>query len=245
MEYNVHNVQWTGEKIGRFWDWENYGRKNQDAWFTLQVGDAIWNISKKYIPIKSTVLDYSAGHGFMAKYILENSKNIRVDCAEQSEEGINNEKKILSPYKNFGKAIRIKEIQIDTEAHFYDAIYFNATIEHMSDNYLFPTLQEFKRLLRAGGSVIVTTDNDEDLERDFICCPDCGCVFHRVQHVRSFTKESLSNLMESQGFTTFFVDAVDLAMHKNHLPLKRKVFNLLKRMHGSKKPHLIYIGKLL
>ncbi|MDR2406749.1 MAG: hypothetical protein LBE13_01345 [Bacteroidales bacterium] len=57
MDYEIHDVIWTDEKVERFWEYENNERKNQEEWFTLQMGDAIWNFTKKYIPKKAKILD--------------------------------------------------------------------------------------------------------------------------------------------------------------------------------------------
>jgi 2-polyprenyl-3-methyl-5-hydroxy-6-metoxy-1,4-benzoquinol methylase len=75
MDYNIHNVIWTDKKVGRFWEYENNERKNQENWFTLQMSDAIWNLTKKYIHKKARILDYGAGKGFLSEYILKQIKN--------------------------------------------------------------------------------------------------------------------------------------------------------------------------
>jgi len=142
MKYKVHHIERTGEKIGRFWNWENR-RQNQGNWFTLQVGDVIWNISKKYTAKDGRVLDYSAGAGYMAKHILEKERRIIVDCAEQSPEGRDNICNLLKQYKNFGGTYSLENIPVNK----YDAVFFNATIEHIGDDYLVPTLSKLKSLM--------------------------------------------------------------------------------------------------
>jgi hypothetical protein len=64
-------------------------------------------------------------------------------------------------------------------------------------------LGEIRRILKPGtGYLFVTTPNNENLEASTVFCPECGAVFHRYQHLRSFTIESLEELMRSHGFAT-------------------------------------------
>jgi hypothetical protein len=74
------------------------------------------------------------------------------------------------------------------------------------------TLGEVHRLLRVGGHLIITTPNDENLAASAILCPNCLCEFHRGQHVRTWSAQSLSAVVAAHGFTpihcapTYFAD---------------------------------------
>ena len=46
----------------------------------------------------------------------------------------------------------------------------------------------------------MTTPSNEDLEAGTVGCPACGCLFHRMQHIRSFTAETLTRMVEEAGF---------------------------------------------
>lgn len=63
-------------------------------------------------------------------------------------------------------------------------------------------LNESFRLIAPGGFIAITTPNNEDLNESTLLCPDCGCVFHRWQHVRSWTPKSLLSAMENNAFNT-------------------------------------------
>jgi SAM-dependent methyltransferase len=243
MDYRVHEAVWTSEKVGRFWDYENNERKYQGNWFTLQVGDGIYNYTKKFLPKNGRILDYGAGKGFLTQKILEKSSLV-VDCAEFSEAGLENIRKLVSHYPCFGQTIQIKNFPLNVSNSMYDCIYFVETIEHLTDEFLMPTLYEFKRILKKDGVVIITTNNDENLDESIICCPDCGCVFHRVQHLRSFTPESMRSLMQDVGFTELWCGAVKFDYLKDGLSLNTRLLNLSRRiLLRNKLPHLLYIGK--
>ena len=73
----------------------------------------------------------------------------------------------------------------------------------MLDSHLDVTLQELRRILKPRtGYLFLTTPNNENLEASTVFCPECGAVFHHYQHLRSFTVDSLQELMHSHGFTT-------------------------------------------
>lgn len=243
MDYRVHEAVWTPQKVGRFWDYENNERKYQGGWFTLQVGDGIYNYTKKFLPKNGRILDYGAGKGFLTQKILEKSSLV-VDCAEFSEAGLENIRKLVSHYPHFDRTIQIKDFPLNISDFTYDCIYFVEAIEHLTDEFFMPTLSEFKRILGKDGIIIITTKNDENLDENTICCPDCGCVFHRVQHVRSFTPESMSALMRGVGFTELWCGALTFDYFKDDLSLKTKFLNTVRRILLRKKqPHLLYIGR--
>jgi len=245
MDYRLHDVIWTDDKVGRFWDYENNERKFQGAWFTFQVGDGVWNFTKRFIPKKAKILDYSAGKGFLSKRILEES-TMAVDCAEFSGKGLQNIEHLISHYPNFGRVIPIQSFPIDAADHSYDAVYFVEAIEHLTDNYYLTTLTELKRLIKYGGILIITTRNNENLDENLVCCPDCGCVFHRVQHIRSFTPKIMTSLMESLGFITLYCRALNFSQYKDKLKLSTKIIKFVNNYRKDiKQPHLVYIGKLL
>jgi hypothetical protein len=55
----------------------------------------------------------------------------------------------------------------------------------------------------------VTTPNNEDLELGMAYCPVSNTLFHRWQHVRSFTGESLSCLLSRHGISPIVVHRVE------------------------------------
>ena len=78
-------------------------------------------------------------------------------------------------------------------------------IEHVLDEELDSVLKRVAALTKTGGLLVVTTPNDEDLELGMSYCPVSNVVFHRWQHVRSFTDTSLSELLARAGFEALAV----------------------------------------
>ena len=70
----------------------------------------------------------------------------------------------------------------------------------LSDAYLSAYFASFRQLLAPDGIAIITTPNDEDLHASETYCPHCDQVFHRWQHLRSWTAESLAAAVSTNGF---------------------------------------------
>jgi SAM-dependent methyltransferase len=244
MEYSIHNVVWTNEKVDRFWQYQNNGHLYQEEWFTFQTGDGIYNYTRKFIPRGGKILDYGAGKGFLTRWLLEKTSAV-VDCAEFSLAGLENIKNLISRYPHFGEAILIQGFPLNIPDESYDCVYFVETLEHLTDDVFLPTLKEFKRILKKGGHLVVTTPNEENLDKNTTCCPDCGCVFHYWQHMRTFTKQTLTLEMETFGFDTVFCGAVKFDFYKDSLGLGKRIANVCRRLFSKRPlPHLVYIGKV-
>src|SRR5581483_2838562 len=82
----------------------------------------------------------------------------------------------------------------------FDVVLMVEVIEHILDAQIDATLKRVARWTKSGGTLIVTTPNNEDLELGMIYCPVSNVFFHRWQHVRSFTRESLCALLDGYGF---------------------------------------------
>jgi SAM-dependent methyltransferase len=121
----------------------------------------------------------------------------------------------------------------------FDAIYFVETIEHLLDGHIEPTMENMRRLLKPGGVIICTTSNDENLSEQEVFCPVTRKTFHRYQHVRSFTKESLRKEFERHGFDHVASFTTDFAARGLRARLKARLREPL----GKKNPHLVYVAR--
>ena len=73
-------------------------------------------------------------------------------------------------------------------------------IEHILDEQLDETLGRLAALTKPAGTLVVTTPNNEDLDLGMAYCPVSNLLFHRWQHVRSFTRETLCAVLDRFGF---------------------------------------------
>jgi 2-polyprenyl-3-methyl-5-hydroxy-6-metoxy-1,4-benzoquinol methylase len=120
----------------------------------------------------------------------------------------------------------------------FDAVYSIEVVEHLSNDMLDAMVLECMRLLKKGGILVITTPNDESLERSFTCCPNCNSTFHIWQHVRSWSATSLTSYMSQRGFTKILARGTLLE------PMyARLVFGLALKFRVTKRrpPHLLGI----
>jgi hypothetical protein len=97
-----------------------------------------------------------------------------------------------------------------------------------------------RRMLKPGGHVIATTPNEEDLAKGEIICPNCACVFHRIQHMRSLSTGSVEASMRAAGFAPVVCRATYFSpLGGAHALLER----VRRRWERLPQPHLLFIGR--
>ena len=245
MEYKVHEVQWTDDKVKRFWDFYNNYPAFEHLWFSKAVGKGIIRFVEKFFKINGYVLDYGIGKGHFSNYLLEN-ESIQVRACDFSQETVNNVNNQFKEKTNFKGCFLVQGFPSSFKAGEFDVVFLIEAIELLTDDYLLPTIAEANRILKPGGMFVVTTPNNENLKEQNVICPDCGGIFHRVQHVGSFTKASLGKLVNSFGFKTTYCDATDFYQFGEKsatYSIRNMLLKLFKKSYRP--PHLVYIGKKL
>lgn len=120
----------------------------------------------------------------------------------------------------------------------------NSRLEHMTPDFAATAFAEFRRALHVGGHLIVTVPNEEDLGANSVACPDCGCVFYRVQQVQSFSANSLAQVMRTAGFEVVFAFSLHLKYFRGTW-LARSLGRARHRVRSWRhrpNPHLLAIG---
>jgi 2-polyprenyl-3-methyl-5-hydroxy-6-metoxy-1,4-benzoquinol methylase len=139
---------------------------------------------------------------------------------------------------NFGGAHLIQSIPTTLPADTFSTVFFIETIEHLLDDDLRATIPELFRIVRPGGHVVVTTPNDENLGVLETVCPDCGCIFHSVQHVRSWNSATIADCMSKAGFDTVAAKT----WYLDQSWWRSRLITAGARVLGKRLPHLIYVG---
>jgi 2-polyprenyl-3-methyl-5-hydroxy-6-metoxy-1,4-benzoquinol methylase len=231
---NFSMMNWTDENVRRFWDYESNFKEN---YFTYQVGDRIVEFFSDHLKNKKNILDFGCGSGFLIDHLIK--LNIDVYGVDFSNESIDKVNEKYKKYENFRGAHTI-DFMLDNQNKF-DCIIATEVIEHLNDEQLSNTMGFFKKILSSDGIVILTTPNDEDLSKSMVYCPEADCVFHRWQHVRSWSSFSLENYLkeyfcEIKIITTDFTKTTTFkTSFKNTIKKKLGIYK------EPKQPHLIAV----
>jgi 2-polyprenyl-3-methyl-5-hydroxy-6-metoxy-1,4-benzoquinol methylase len=244
MIYKEHSVEWNDEKVARFWDVISKNKALTETYFTKMVGDEVISDIHREIGIEGKeVLDYGSGPGYLLESILKQNIKLKYSALEFSKDSINYLQDVYGSKEVFEKAYYVGSFPSDIAKQF-DVIICCEVVEHLDDKNLYSFINEAKKLLKSGGYIYITTPNEENLDLSKVNCPDCGGTFHRWQHMRSWSGETLKAFMESNGFKTQKVKALNYFDKKSTIfQVKNFVREKLLRRKLIKN-NLCYIGKV-
>jgi len=141
---------------------------------------------RRYLRSSGRILDVGAGNGWMLRQLRDrypDKEIIGIDLDPQSDD-----------------VVRMDVRSLEFPDNRFDLVMCTDVIEHVPDAVLGPGLREICRVLRSGGRFILTTPNEEVLERSLCRCPGCGKVFHQVGHVQTFAAEEVCRRLRESGF---------------------------------------------
>ncbi len=225
-----HEIDWTPEHVRRFWDYMGGTPGFEDLYFARRSGPALVKYVARKISI-GTVVDIGCGRGDLLQLLLD--RGYDAYGADQSQASVDAVNARFLGNPRFRGAV-VGTALPDAIA---DTVFMLEVVEHMDDAALIEALGDARRVLKTGGRLVLTTPNDEDLQAAKRMCPECGAVFHQMQHVRSWTAETLSNFLAKVGFERRSAEATVLSSHSGLMAMAHKL-----RYIGRKHPNLVYIG---
>ena len=237
-QYKPWRLEWTPIQIERFWDWWGSNPALSKHYFSKRNGNAVLNQISRYIRFSGTVVDLGAGPGYIVDILLQRGyKTLAIDTSAESLDILNER---MKGYSNFlgVKTSKIDHVPLDDgEA---DVVLLIETIEHLGDDVLQSVLKETYRITKPGGWIAITTPNDENLAELETICPNCGCIYHSYQHMRTWSAGLLGRYMSDIGFRAVVCKGTLFS----HLPLLFRPFHRLAyHILRVKLPHLFYIGQ--
>lgn len=226
MNFEKHDVEWTPKRIERFWDYYSSNNSLEDTYFAKISGRQLIDYVRKRIPIGLAV-DIGCGRGDLIGFLLD--RGFSAYGMDQSPESVERVRRRFSNNRLF--------LGAGSEPPPADTAFMLEVVEHMDDGALEKALATVHRILKPGGHLVIMTRNNEDLDAEKIMCPDCGCVFHRMQHVRSWSAESLTSYLANHGFDAVVCNPCRLGWRRGFMG------NLDKIRFRHQKPNLVYIGR--
>lgn len=196
MVKKTHNLRWTREKINNFWDALSSNTDVSEYYFGENCGPYFVRAIKKDLVGKS-LLDIGFGNGAILKLLVQ--RKFLVYGIESSIENIN---KALENFKSIGiePDLRKFKIPLPFESNFFDNILLTEVIEHLIEGEINTILNESYRILNDNGVIVITVPYKENLRKSFVVCPDCGAIFHNIQHITSWDENSIKETLERIGF---------------------------------------------
>lgn len=206
-------LDWTPELVGRFWSGVANTRLREMA-FARLAGDSLVDLLKDYLDPEARCLDYGGGQGELVEKLL--ARGFETALYEPSSD-----RALLLPSGVEDHPKFLGQIHGDSDETF-DVVMLVEVIEHVLEAELDESLQRIRGMIRPGGTLVITTPNSEDLILGSSYCPNCDSIFHRWQHQRAFTPESLTALLDKYGFERRYLHQVDFSGNgERNLELKQ------------------------
>ncbi len=185
-------VQWTSEKVGRFWSDFSRTRLTELS-FARGASRPLYLAMQHHLQPGTRVIDFGAGSGHLVEFLL--SMGLKVAAYEPAE---GRRAQIEARFRDQPGFLGV--VGRDSGQSF-DVAIAAEVVEHVLDSEFEETVGSLVASVRPEGLVIVTTPNQEDLELGQCICPNCRTQFHRWQHVRSFSADGMEALMRRFGIT--------------------------------------------
>ncbi len=133
-----------------------------------------------------SILDVGCGDGIMLNYLAEHGNHyqrmVGMDKSKSALKYLNTEKVIAS----------IDDIPFPDRS--FDLILCLEVLEHLKHNIYPKALLKLQRVAKK--YILISVPNNENIKRDFVTCPECGCEFSLYRHLRSFAIDSVSTLFK-------------------------------------------------
>jgi 2-polyprenyl-3-methyl-5-hydroxy-6-metoxy-1,4-benzoquinol methylase len=218
-------IVWTPELVEKFWA---HYLGSPDLYFSYSKGADVVFRSGKYLVPGAKALDYGCGTGYLLPHLL--NRGCEVWGADLSDKVVDEVSNQIRSNPRFHGVFSVDRLQKQR----FDVVTLLEVVEHLEDDILAKIASDIHDLLAPGGVVLVTTPNNERLEDNIVYCPISDVTFHRWQHVRTWTKTSVSAYFERAGFETVSVDEVNFRDARDTSSILRRAARTIIRISSPK-----------
>ena len=181
----------------------DYYRDKHDRLEEASVGLLQTSILKQIPKTTRMLLDVGCGCAYIAKHFMNTGvKVVSLDVAQANAE------KALSSYPSGNHASVVADaFALPFKENTFDCVVASEIIEHTIDPVAF--IEALKRVLKPGGTLIVSTPYKEKIE--YSLCIHCNCKTPKNAHLHSFDKNNMKKLYAK---ATMDIDTVTLVGNK-------------------------------
>ncbi len=209
-------LKWTPELVQRFWGGVSQSPLGELS-FSRHCADFVIDLAERYLDRETRILDFGAGDGDFLRAVI--GRGYRAAGYEFSQgRALQQTGDELADNPAFLGLVYGEE-----PADPFDCLFLVEVIEHVLDDQIDETFNRIRQRLRPGALLVVTTPNDEDLGANGAYCPQCDSLFHRWQHVRSFSGDSLTEFLGTQGFTRKALHRVDFSGNGTYIEAMKEL----------------------
>ena len=202
--FQPHEVRWNPETTRRLWRYYSTSAEHEQKYFGRQAGGEVAALlDRKLFGKVSRILDFSCGTGDLIQACLPRLRpNQTFHGTDFSAESVETAASRNQGRAGFAGVSVLERYPSPFADASFDLVIATEVVEHLNDGELAAAFHEIGRLLAPGGYVFLTTPFQENLGAEKTQCPECGCTFHRWQHLQSWTLESLRATVEGYGMRT-------------------------------------------
>lgn len=241
---HAHEIEWTDGQVSRLWDYYARTPPYSEMYFARRFGRLLLRDSALPLAQPLQVLDFGCGPGFIWDHLQALDAAWQYTALDFSPRSVAALRERATGHPRFRAAIHAAQLPTELAASAFDAVLLFEVVEHLNDAYLDSTIREAARVLKAGGVLVVSTPNQEDLSLARQFCPSCGAIYHPWQHVRSWSVASLEHCLAAYGFRLVRHRGTDFEAREGTLSGRLHAAKGLVRRalgRGRRDPHLLAV----